>query len=256
MGTASASLATIIQTDYYLRQRLAPQPGDSLYLHLSDLRLALEQIKSAEPMALLDYGSGGSPYRSLFPNAIYHRADFLQATSDRLDYQLDEYSRVDERSGTFDFIISTQVAEHVTDPVIYFTECYRLLKPGGALYCTTHGVFEDHGCPYDFQRWTADGLRRDLTNAGFAIERLEKHTTGPRALLFQLDYHLGLLVAPRRSLLGMALWLARWFMVRFRPRIHKQCDRYFDHCRVVTEALDRHAVYIGVAALARKPAAV
>lgn len=255
MTTTSHTLASAIQTDAYLRQRLAPRPGDAYYLHLSDLRLALDRIQSAAPIAVLDYGAGGSPYRSLFPNARYRRADFLHSEGDQLDYVLDEHSGVGERAATFDLIISTQVAEHLVEPAHYFAECYRLLKPGGRLYCTTHGVFEDHGCPYDFQRWTADGLRRDLTNAGFAIERLEKHTTGPRALLFQLDYHLGLLVAPRRSLLGMALWLARWFMVRFRARIHKQCDRYFDHCRVVTEALDRHAVYIGVAALARKPAA-
>jgi SAM-dependent methyltransferase len=255
MSAVRHSLASDIQTDEYLRQRLAPRPGDRFYLHLADLRLALERLRTDLPLEILDYGAGGSPYRSLFPNARYRRADFLQSEADQLDYVLDEHSRVGERAATFDLIISTQVAEHVVDPARYFAECYRLLKPGGMLYCTTHGVFEDHGCPYDFQRWTADGLRRDLTNAGFTIDRLEKHTTGPRALLFQLDYHLALLVAPRRSLLGMALWLVRSFMVRFRDRIHRQCDRYFDHCRVVAEALDRHAVYIGVAALARKPAA-
>jgi hypothetical protein len=27
---------------------------------------------------------------------------------------------------------------------------------------TTHGLFEDDGCPCDFPRWTADGLRLEL----------------------------------------------------------------------------------------------
>src|SRR5262245_22622171 len=235
MNMASDSLAATIQTDSYLRQRLAPRPGDSLYLHLSDLRLALERLRTDEPIALLDYGSGGSPYRSLFPNAKYRRADFLQASADRLDYLLDEYSRVDERSETFDFILSTQVAEHVTDPEIYFAECYRLLKPGGTLYCTTHGAFEEHGVPYDFQRWTLDGLRRDLEKAGFTIARAEKLTTGPRALLFQIDHLLELLRAPNYSALGFALGVIRRLIRRFRVQLHNQCDRHFADCRLVSE---------------------
>src|SRR5262245_35870312 len=112
MSRTSESLATTIQTDDYLRQRMAPQPGDSLYLHLADLRLAIDRIRTDERLAILDYGSGGSPYRSLFTNADYRRADFLQADSDQLDYVLDEYSRMEEESKTFDLILSTQVAEH------------------------------------------------------------------------------------------------------------------------------------------------
>src|SRR5262249_6192357 len=154
-----------------------------------------------------DYGSGGSPYRSLFPRADYRRADFLQADSDQLDYVLDAYSRVQQESQTFDLILSTQVAEHVTHPAVYFAECLRLPQPGRRLYCMTHGTFEDHGVPYDFQRWTADGLARDITKAGFDIIRLEKLTTGPRALLFQIDHLLNTLRAPKNSALGLALWI-------------------------------------------------
>jgi len=253
MNSTSNTLATTIQTDYYLRQRMAPQPGDSLYLHLADLRLAIEHLRSDAPLTLLDYGSGGSPYRSLFPRADYRRADFLQADADQLDYLLDEYSRVQEESQTFDLILSTQVAEHVTDPAIYFAECFRLLKPGGRLYCTTHGTFEDHGVPYDFQRWTAAGLRRDLTKAGFEIISLEKLTTGPRALLFQIDHLLNILRAPNRSPLGVALGIVRRLIARFRRQFHQQCDLHLSQHRVVAEQLEQHPVYIGLAALARRP---
>lgn len=235
-----------------LRRRSAPRPGDRDYLHLSDLRLAMERLRSDQPLDILDYGAGGSPYRPLFPNARYRRADFPSERAGDVDYVLDDLGRVDERDGTFDLILSTQVAEHVEDPARYFAECHRLLKPGGALYCTTHGAFEDHGCPYDFQRWTADGLRRDLERAGFTVVRLEKHTTGPRALLFQIDSHLGLLAASRRTAMGLAFWLVRRFVERFRARIHAQCDRHMAAHRVVDEALSRDTLYIGVAALARK----
>jgi SAM-dependent methyltransferase len=256
MSTTSDSLAATIQTDYYLRQRMAPQPGDSLYLHLADLRMAIDRIRSDDLLAILDYGSGGSPYRSLFPQADYRRADFLQADSDQLDYALDEYSRVQEASETFDLVLSTQVAEHVSDPAIYFAECFRLLRPGGRLYCTTHGSFEDHGVPYDFQRWTADGLRRDIAKAGFEIIGIEKLTTGPRALLFQIDHLLNTLRAPNRSALGIALAIVRRLIGRFRVQIHQQCDLHFGQHRVVAQQLEQHPVYIGLAALARRPEAV
>ena len=255
MSTAPDLLASTIQSAGYLRQRLAPRPGESLYLHLADLRLAIDRIRSAEPLMILDYGSGGSPYRSLFPNADYRRADLLQADQDQLDYVLDQYSRIHAEAEMFDLILSTQVAEHVTDPAIYFAECYRLLKPGGRLFCTTHGTFEDHGVPYDFQRWTADGLRRDISKAGLEIIRVEKLTTGPRALLFQIDHLLNALRAPRNTALGVALWLIRRLIIRFRVQLHTQCDQHLTRHRVVSERLEQHPVYIGLAALARKPRA-
>jgi len=242
----------------YLRERIAPSPGDTLYMHLADLRLSLGAVATKQSIEILDYGSGGSPYRSLFPNARYRRADLVQSDADQLDYILAENGRVDEEPEVFDMILSTQVIEHVIDPQLYLTECYRLLKPGGMLYCTTHGAFEDHGVPYDFQRWTAEGLRRDLTKAGFVDVRLEKVTTGARALMFQLDRHLGLLGTSRKTPFGISIWALSILISRLRACIHRQCDRHYPGCRVVPEQcdkFDRHTIYIGLAARSRRPEA-
>jgi hypothetical protein len=64
---------------------------------------------------------------------------------------------------------------------------------------------------------------------------------------------LELLRAPNRSAFGFALGVMRRLIRRFRVQLHKQCDRHFADCRVVSEQLDRHIIYIGIAALARKP---
>jgi len=262
MNNALSLLPSNMQTVEYLRQRIAPSPGDALYMHLADLRLSLGAVATKQSIEILDYGSGGSPYRSLFPNARYRRADLVQSDADQLDYILGEDGRVDEKPEVFDMILSTQVIEHVIDPQFYLAECYRLLKPGGVLYCTTHGIFEDHGVPYDFQRWTSEGLRRDLTRAGFAVVRLEKLTTGPRALIFQLDRHLDLLRASRlgasrKTLFGMSIWALTILISAVRAYIHRQCDRHYRDCRVVPQqcgnSFDRHVIYIGLAALGRKP---
>src|SRR5690606_19843629 len=161
-------------------ERIAPKPGDSLYLHLSDLRLAMDTVATAEKLRVLDFGCGGSPYSSLFPNADYARADLPSVAS--TDYQISEESLTDAPTEGFDLVISSQVLEHCPDPTSYLAEANRVLRPGGTLLLSTHGIFEDHACPYDFQRWTGFGLTRTIAGAGFRIERCQKLTTAGRAL--------------------------------------------------------------------------
>jgi SAM-dependent methyltransferase len=247
------NLGEHLRNDEYLRERLRPKYGDLTYLHLADLRLALEAIRTDRVIHLLDYGCGGSPYRSLFPNAIYKRADYLQDGNESLDYVLPHNSRVEEANQTFDFILSTQVIEHVSAPTVYLAECFRLLKPSGTLYITTHGTYPDHACPYDFYRWTTDGLNRDLVAAGFTICRAEKLTTGPRAALFHCDCQIANLWTRRRTLVARGMSAFRRSYMRLRPWLHKTCDDYFSDNRVVIDNLEQHPLYIVTACLAQRP---
>src|SRR4051794_3667939 len=59
----------------YEDERLNPKTDQRWYLVLSDLRLALGEYASDASIEILDFGCGGSPYRSLFPRASYKRAD-------------------------------------------------------------------------------------------------------------------------------------------------------------------------------------
>ncbi len=58
----------------YLRQRLQPLPGDEFYIPLVDTLSALKALADFDAETVLDYGCGGSPYRSLFKGR-YDRAD-------------------------------------------------------------------------------------------------------------------------------------------------------------------------------------
>jgi SAM-dependent methyltransferase len=234
---------TEIQNEDYLRERLEPRSGDPHYIHLSDLLMALEEFRSDEAITILDYGCGGSPYRSLFPNSEYKRADFVEM--DDLDYVIGGDSRVDERDSTFDLILSTQVAEHVTNPFIYFRECYRLLRPGGSLICTTHGTYPDHGCPYDFQRWTADGLERDVRAVGFSIERTLKLTTNARALIYLTQRFIGWFETSSGNS-SPALRLFRSWMYRSPAFVHRFADKSFAENRVVKSGIPNHDFYLGI----------
>ena len=240
----------ILSTEY-LRQRRSPRQGDAMYLHLSDLRLALEAHQSSESLDILDYGSGVAPYRGLFPNARYRTADM--ASTPDVDYVLRSDGRVPEKEKTFDLVLSTQVLEHVPDVVCYLGECWRLLRPGGRLILSTHGVFEDHSCPNDLWRWTADGLRAALGGASFAVEAVRKVTTNGRAIAFLLQQHRDMLSASRRSAAGLGLWLLKRALFTDATRFHAWCDRALLDCRVVESDRVDHRIYIALIAVASRP---
>lgn len=248
------NLSLLAQQDY-LRQRLWPKPGDEFYLHLSDLRAALETLRTDERITVLDFGCGGSPYRPLFPNADYRRADLAEVND--LDYIIDESGRIDAPDGQFDLVLSSQVLEHVPNPAAYLAECRRLLKPGGVLACSTHGTFEDHAVPSDFWRWTADGLARAVQDAGFKVKDTYKLTTGPRALVFLMERLLPQLDAPRKSLLRWCLRPLRWLLKTRRPYLHEMSDRFLAHHRFSTAASEHWAgqtYYIALLCVAQRPA--
>lgn len=241
-----------IQQEEYLRSRVEPRPGDLDYIHLVDLLEALKPHGSDEPLVILDYGSGGSPYRNLYPKADYRRADFV--TTESLDYVLDADGRVAERDGLFDIILSTQVAEHVRDPRLYFRESLRLLKSGGRFICTTHGTYPDHGCPHDFQRWTVDGLARDIREAGFEVESSVKVTTNGRAMMYIIQRFSGWMTPPASSRTASAVFrLLRSVLHRTTAVWHRAADRWFDSNKVVRGEAPDHEFYLGVIVVARKP---
>jgi SAM-dependent methyltransferase len=250
---SSEILADNISEKEYLRERQKPSPTDYYYLALSDLQIAIEQVATDKPIRILDYGCGGSPYQYLFPNANYKRADYISSPNTPIDYLLDKESRIDVPDHSFDLVLTTQVAEHVSNPDLFFSESYRVLVPGGQLVCTTHGQWDDHGCPYDFQRWTAEGLKRDVEKQGFEVQECYKLTTGPRALLSQIISHCHQLCGGRNSIIGLILTILRKVAIRFRRLIHLHADKQYENFRVVPTDQKGHTLYIGLMIIGDKP---
>jgi SAM-dependent methyltransferase len=122
---------------------------------------------------LLDYGCGNKPYMSLFQEKFprYMGAD-LAGNSDA-DLIIDSQGKVNASDEIFDCVLSSQVLEHVTDPQTYLNEARRLLRPGGSLIVSTHGIWPYHPDPTDFWRWTGDGLQAEIRKAGFDIMNIQ-----------------------------------------------------------------------------------
>jgi len=246
----TSQLGPYLVSSAYLRERLQPQPGDLLYLHLSDLRLAMQRVATNEAVRVLDFGCGGSPYRSLFPQAQYLRADI--AGTPELDLVIPTDTpdlRLAAPDQSFDLVLSSQVLEHVPSSEAYLRECRRLLRPGGRLVLTTHGIYEDHGCPADYLRWTDSGLTRAVGAAGFKVDEIWKMTTGPRASLFLLEQFFPRMSA--RSRFGFCFWPLRQALDRYRAWWHRGCDAALGGHRFVIENSAEHKLYIGVGCVAR-----
>jgi len=139
------------------------------------LRVILEETgrfssrvgEEGRPVRVLDFGAGDSPYADAFRSkgAEFLRADLGSVEPGVLSIASD--GRVPLEDGTVDYLISTQVLEHVLDPQAYLKEALRLLRPGGEMFLSTHGSFLLHPHPIDLRRWTIDGLEHELRLAGF-----------------------------------------------------------------------------------------
>ena len=241
-----------LAADQYIRERIDPKPGDLHYLHLSDLLLGLKTLMPPHVTHILDYGCGGSPYRSLFGACTYHRADLAGDLA--VDFEYGPDSRLPTELADYDFVLSSQVLEHVLSPTVYLSEAYRVLKPGGYLLLSTHGLFEDHACPYDYWRWTAYGLRKLVEETGFKIDQVLKLTTGPRAAIFLAESELARLKFRGSGFYARILNYGARAVRRFgnAKRRHVVCNASFPDHRMADPDEPGHDMYIALAVLAHR----
>lgn len=80
---------------------------------------------------------------------------------------MSDLKKIPLKDNSVDLILSTSVLEHIEFPDIFFSESFRVLKPGGSLYINVPFAYEEHEIPYDFQRPTRYGLNRYYSHAGF-----------------------------------------------------------------------------------------
>jgi SAM-dependent methyltransferase len=138
----------------------------------SALRELADDLSLSDGARVLDYGCADMPYRDFFgPGIEYVGADLPGNHQAKVILKADGTLPLTDES--FDAVLSTQVLEHVQDPRVYLRECRRVLRPGGRLLLSTHGIFPYHPDPVDLWRWTGEGLRREVEGAGLEIVRFE-----------------------------------------------------------------------------------
>jgi SAM-dependent methyltransferase len=163
------------------RRRLHPRMVDSDWMVMRGMAREISALaaKFGRPGAVvLDFGCGSMPYKSLFEAAgcRYLGADFDGTP----DIAIDAAGHIDAVDASADIVVSFQVLEHVRDLETYFAEARRVLKPGGQLVLSTHGVWLYHPHPEDHRRWTREGLVAEIETHGFGVDGCEP-VLGPLA---------------------------------------------------------------------------
>lgn len=82
-----------------------------------------------------------------------------------------------------DVAICEQVLEHVVDPIAATRNLFGLLRPGGHLIVNTPFLVRIHQIPGDYWRFTPDGMRILLEQAGF--KDIQVDAWGNRFVAFQ-----------------------------------------------------------------------
>jgi len=67
----------------------------------------------------------------------------------------------------YDGIVCMSVYEHIKRPWIASQELYKILKPNGYIFLSTHQTFPLHGYPSDYFRFSTDALKLIMEDAGF-----------------------------------------------------------------------------------------
>jgi SAM-dependent methyltransferase len=80
--------------------------------------------------------------------------------------------------GSFDYVLSTQVLEHLENPGLAIAECARVLRPNGVLILSAPQYWELHEEPYDYFRFTQYSLQMLCARHGLVVDALYREGCG------------------------------------------------------------------------------
>jgi len=164
---------------WYRRTALNPY-----WLDLKNLRMAVESLAPQASGRMLDVGVGERPYSALFAPYVshYYGLEYPPACDNlnpgitqnvsHLQGAVDVWGdghHLPFRSGEFDTALCLEMLEHVPDPDRVAGEIARALRPGGKLLLTVPFVAPMHAVPYDFYRYTREGIVALVQAAGLEV---------------------------------------------------------------------------------------
>ncbi len=109
-------------------------------------------------LRVIDVGCGDGPYAKLFAGAA-EVVGFDLPGNPRAQLH-GSVEAIPVADASFDMVLCLQVLEHVPDPAAAVRELRRVVRPGGRVLASTHGVYPYHPNPDDLWRWTHKGLER------------------------------------------------------------------------------------------------
>lgn len=121
---------------------------------------------------LLDAGCGEKPYSLIYDELVDKSigCDVEQCVHEK--NLIDVFASIDNlpfNDEEFDTVLSTNVLEHVANSEMAFYELCRVLKEEGYLILSLPFLYPVHEEPFDFYRFTANGIKHILEKNGMEI---------------------------------------------------------------------------------------
>jgi SAM-dependent methyltransferase len=157
-------------TENYRSDNVAKQYGSPLQPHYNRVRFVVDNVSSGS--LVLDVGcNGGALAIPLLQKRCYVKGvDLVEELVEKAKKrgvfaevgEAEDLSQFDDNS--FDYVICTEVIEHLFDPTKAVQEAYRVLKPGGKYIATV---------PYYGGRMANDDFLGDYHQQNFTFEMLD-----------------------------------------------------------------------------------
>ncbi|MBI5435048.1 MAG: class I SAM-dependent methyltransferase [Planctomycetes bacterium] len=187
----------------YVRKPLAARlnrwrkrtPLNPYWLELRELERAVAGLAEHARGRLVDVGVGERPWGKFFEGKVRRYfgleyppvADNLSPGIWQAMHRLRGVVDVFGDAGCLPFadrscdtVLAVELLEHVHDPDAAVAEFARVLADDGRLLLTVPFVAPRHQLPFDFRRFTPDGLRAVLERHGFEV--VELHPRGNSAI--------------------------------------------------------------------------
>ena len=120
---------------------------------------------------ILDLGGKKINRRGNFLPPADYNIKWLYLNNDPItspDYLCDA-NKIPTENEYFDFVIISELLEHMQDPESVIIEAFRVLKKNGKCLITMPFLYRIHSDPYDYQRWTDFKIASVCKKIGFNI---------------------------------------------------------------------------------------
>lgn len=131
------------------------------------------ELKMLPSGNIIDVGAGDAPWKDLLPpSCSYKGIDIYDSKAFGMNQQNNDITYYDGRNipldaNSFDGAICIEVLEHAIDPDFLIKEIARILKPNAPLLLTAPWSARRHHIPFDYHRFTREGLFEILSKNGF-----------------------------------------------------------------------------------------
>lgn len=189
------------------------RPWHFQWLPVKDLYRDLSELLPRFEGKLLDVGCGSKPYAVwLTPDKVQTHVGIDVAVGPKVDVVITPGAPWTLDSSSFDVVLCTQVLEHVADLDHVLGEVYRVLKPGGLLLGTIPFIYNEHGAPDDYRRFSIHGVRNLLEPQFFVRRVTTEGAIGSTMGTLWLNWLDAALNANRITRLGRAPLLPAWIV--------------------------------------------